>query len=288
MMVAVVGHALWLAHAELRLRRQPLPGALRSRDDSPELLEFSRLPPESLAPAPIPLPPEEASPPPPLPERGSATSNATAKFEEKAAAQPAPPSSRPRGVSPGGASPGGAGRVTKPVAIKPPVDKAPAKKSTASKPSASKPSASKPSASKPPASHSAGGTAAATKSAGGRPAFAQQTATSSQPRQREEPSLTPLRRLEDARRSGLARLQGGMLQSWRSLWQEAETEAQAGASPPSALAERREEIELRRIPLARARADGLEPSHGEVLRLDDHLLLAWIDGSQLWLLRAPA
>ncbi|MFM8605118.1 MAG: hypothetical protein ACKOBY_06275 [Cyanobium sp.] len=46
-------------------------------------------------------------------------------------------------------------------------------------------------------------------------------------------------------------------------------------------------MELRRIPLARARADGLDPSHGEVLRLDDHLLLAWIEGSQLWLLRAP-
>ncbi len=267
MLVAVVGHALWLAHAELRLRRQPLPRALRSRDDSPELLEFSRLPPESLAPAPIPLPPEEASPPPPLPERGSATSNATAKPREKAAAQPAPPSSipraaSPRAASPGGVSPGGVSRVTKPVAIKPPVDKAPAKKSAASKPPASKP-------------------------AGGRTAVAQPTATRFQPpRQGEEPSLTPLRRLEDARRSGLARLQGGMLKSWRSLWQEAE--AQAGASPPSALAERSEEIELRRIPLARARADGLEPSHGEVLRLDDHLLLAWIDGSQLWLLRAPA
>jgi hypothetical protein len=80
------------------------------------------------------------------------------------------------------------------------------------------------------------------------------------------------------------RLQGEKLQSWQGLWQAAESDA----SPPAELDSRGEEIELRHIPLARARADGLEPVHGEVLRLDNHLLLAWIDGSQLWLLRAPA
>lgn len=99
---------------------------------------------------------------------------------------------------------------------------------------------------------------------------------------KEEPS--PLRRLQEARRQGPVRLQGEQLQSWRSLWQAAEPDP----SPPAALEGRGEESELRRIPLARARADGIDPSHGEVLRLDDHLLLAWIDGGQLWLLRAPA
>jgi hypothetical protein len=262
MLVAAVGHGLWLGHAELRLRRQPLPQALRSRDDSPELLEFSRLPPEPLAPAPIPLPPEETSPPPPpLPEKGSANSSATAKPQEKAVAPPAAPSSSPRGGS----------RVTNPVAIKSALNKAAATKPPASEPPAIKPPASKPAAS--------------------RPAVAQPTAARPQsprppqpPGQREEPSLTPLRRLAEARRKGPPRLHGERLQSWRSLWQGAE----AGTSPPAALVERGEESELRRIPLATARADGLEPSHGEVLRLDDHLLLAWIDGSQLWLLRAPA
>jgi hypothetical protein len=47
-------------------------------------------------------------------------------------------------------------------------------------------------------------------------------------------------------------------------------------------------VEVRRLPLARARAEGVEVESGRLLRLDDQLLLLWIEGDQLWLLRLPA
>ena len=236
LLVALLGHGLWLAHAQLRQRRQPLPQALTRRDDSPELLVFSRLPPEPITPPPVPLPiplpaEDKLPPPPPLPEQAR-TSRSRPAIAKPSARKASPP------------------RVaaTKPAAIRP----------MASSPAAVKLPAAKPAiaASKPP----------------------QPTA------QGEETKPSALSRLQEARRQGPVRLQGEKLQSWRSLWQAAETDA----SPPAALESRGEGIELRRVPLARARADGLEPGHGEVLRLDDHLLLAWIEGSQLWLLRAPA
>ena len=48
------------------------------------------------------------------------------------------------------------------------------------------------------------------------------------------------------------------------------------------------QAELRRLPLQRARQEGLEPDSGQLLRLDGHRLLLWIEGGDLWLLRTPA
>jgi hypothetical protein len=241
LLVALLGHGLWLAHALLQQRRQPLPQALRSRDDSPELLVFSRLPPEPLPPPPIPLPAEDNLPaPPPLPDQTSTS--------ESRPSLPRP--SLPR-------------------------------------PSESRPAESRPAISNPSARNSSPSRVTATGAATIRPIAARKVtppAKTPPPGPREETPPSPLRRLQEARRQGPLRLAGEKLQSWRSLWQAAETDA----TPPAELDDRGEDIELRRIPLARARADGLEPGHGEVLRLDEHLLLAWIDGSQLWLLRVPA
>lgn len=233
LLVALLGHGLWLAHAQLHQRRQPLPQALRSRDDSPELLVFSRLPPEPITPAPIPLPDEDnLPPPPPLPDQTSSS-------------------------------------VSRPSISKPVAGKSFRSRIAGAKPAAIRPKVSVAAAAKPPAA---------------RPAIPPAQPPQPPPAPMEEAPPSLLRRLQEARRQGPVRLQGEKLQSWRSLWQAAEIDA----FPPSALESRGEAIELRRIPLARARADGLEPGHGEVLRLDDHLLLAWIEGSQLWLLRAPA
>lgn len=237
LLVALLGHGLWLAHAQLRQRRQPVPQALTSRDDSPELLVFSRLPPEPLTPPPIPLPAaDNLPPPPPLPDQASA-SVSRPSISLPSVSRPSARNASPSRVD-----------TTKPAAIRPKASLA-----AAAQPPAARPA---PAQAKPP----------------------------TPPGPREETPPSPLRRLQEARRQGPVRLQGETLQSWRNLWQAAETDA----TPPAALQSRGEEIELRRIPLARARADGLEPAHGEVLRLDDHLLLAWIDGGQLWLLRAPA
>jgi hypothetical protein len=254
LLVALLGHALWLAHAQLRQRREPVPQALRSRDDSPELLVFSRLPPEPLTTAPFPLPPDSSLPPPPPPPLPSQSSPAAGAPPEA----PGPTAGESPAQGSGKGSGKGRGRT-------------PAAKTAAAKTAAARPAATKP---------------ADRKTATVSPVAVKTVATARAPQPaepREEAATAPLRRLQEARRQGPVRLQGEKLQSWRSLWQAAE----ADASPPAALDPRGGEVELRRIPLARARADGLDPSHGEVLRLDDHLLLAWIEGSQLWLLRAP-
>jgi hypothetical protein len=75
--------------------------------------------------------------------------------------------------------------------------------------------------------------------------------------------------------------EGAALQAWRTLWQGAE--ASPSAAPDAGPAE----IEVRRLPLARARAEGLEPESGRVLRFDELVLLPWIVGDQLWLVRLP-
>jgi hypothetical protein len=101
------------------------------------------------------------------------------------------------------------------------------------------------------------------------------------------PAAAPLEALREARRrgpdAGPAPVEGEGQQRWRALWQGAE----AGPSPPDALAARPDDGELRRLPLARARAQGLDPESGRPLRLEDHWLLPWIEGDQLWLLRTP-
>jgi hypothetical protein len=48
------------------------------------------------------------------------------------------------------------------------------------------------------------------------------------------------------------------------------------------------EAEVRRLPLQRARPQGVDPESGQLLRLDGHRLLLWIEGGDLWLLRTPA
>jgi len=228
LLAALLMHGLWLAELQLRQRRQPTPQRLQRPDDTPELLVFSRQPPEPLGLETVPLPPPSAMPPPPplLPEqRGPGT-------------LPSPAPGRP--------------------------------------PRAGSASGIRPS---PP----------------GRPGIAGRPAGSRLPRQGLRPGppplpplplLTPLEALREARARGsdaTPPLAGEGLQRWRALWQSAE----AGPSPPAALAARPADAELRRLPLAMARAEGLEPESGRPLRLDDHWLLPWIDGEQLWLLRVP-
>lgn len=231
LLAALLLHGLWLAELQLRQRRQPPPQGLQRPDDTPELLVFSRQPPEPLGLETVPLPPPSALPPPPplLPEqRGSAKPKATASRTS--------PSSRPGSAS----RPGNASR---------------------------------------PAVHQA------TRPAGRplpRPGLRQQGPPPLPPL----PSVGPLEALREARTRGPEAsppLAGELQQRWRALWQSAE----AGGSPPAALAGRPADGELRRLPLAQARAGGLEPDSGRPLRLDDHWLLPWIEGEQLWLLRLP-
>jgi len=238
LVVALLLHSLLLAGASLRPQRTGAAPPLRP-DDTPELLVFSRLPPEPLPTSGVPLPPPEllpAPPPPPsLPTRplrplrpsGQSLASATRRL------------SQPRRPSPARAS-----RAVRP---------RPATPATA--PSAPAPSGSA------TASPSSSATATASASA---PASGETSASPGKP--------------EAAPR-------------WRRLWQGAEGGA-ALPPPPAALAAALAvappQAELRRLPLQRARQEGVEPDSGQLLRLDGHRLLLWIEGGDLWLLRTPA
>jgi hypothetical protein len=232
LLAALLLHGLWLAELQLRQRRQPPPQRLQRPDDTPELLVFSRQPPEPLGLESVPLPPPSALPPPPplLPEqRGLGKPSAP------------PPGQGPRAGTVAGKRSGPSGRL-----------------GTASRPPA------RPAVRRLPL-----------------PGLRQ-----GPPPLPPLPLAAPLEALREARARGADAsppLAGEAVQRWRTLWQSAEV----GPSPPAALAARPAEAQLRRLPLAQARAEGLEPESGRPLRLDDHWLLPWIEGEQLWLLRVP-
>jgi hypothetical protein len=230
LLAALLLHGLWLAELQLRQRRQPEPQRLQGADDTPELLVFSRQPPEPLGLETLPLPPPSAAPPPPplLPD------------QRRLGKTPSP--------TPGRALPAGAAPGRRPIA--------PSRPGLASRPT-TRPAA------RP----------------GPRPG-------QGPPPLPPLPQVAMLEALREARGRGPdagSPLSGEVLQRWRALWQAAE----ASPSPPAALAARPPDAEVRRLPLAQARAEGLEPESGRPLRLDDHWLLPWIDGEQLWLLRVP-
>jgi hypothetical protein len=73
LLAALALHGLWLAWDSLRSSRPGGDPRIRRGDDTPELLVFSRQPPEPVPAAPVPPPPPSFSPaPPPLPPRRSA------------------------------------------------------------------------------------------------------------------------------------------------------------------------------------------------------------------------
>ena len=241
LVVALLLHALLLAGASLRPQRTGAAPPLRP-DDTPELLVFSRLPPEPLPTSGVPLPPPELlpapPPPPPLPTR---------------ALRPLRPSGQPLASATRRLS---QPRRRSPARAKRPVESRPATPATAA--SAPAPSAS---ASASPSASSSTATASATSSA---------SASAATPASPGKPEAGP---------------------RWRRLWQGAEGGA-ALPPPPAALAAALTvappQAELRRLPLQRARQEGLEPDSGQLLRLDGHRLLLWIEGGDLWLLRTPA
>lgn len=246
LLAALLLHGLLLAAAGLRPVR-PAAAPLQRADDTPELLVFSRLPPEPLPGDAVPLPPPEllpAPPPPPLPSR-----SLRPRKDRRA---PTASAGGRRDISVRAAR---AGRRTGP--------RAPARASLA---------AAVPKSSPQPGSGARGGAgAAATAGGAGTP-----------PAASPPPSL-PL--------AGGGSASPEQLRRWRLLWQGAE--AGAALPPPpgglvAALALAPPPVELRRLPLQRARQEGLEPSSGQLVRLDGQRLLLWIEGPDLWVLRAPA
>lgn len=79
----------------------------------------------------------------------------------------------------------------------------------------------------------------------------------------------------------LRRPEGSAQQPYLALWESARPEAGAPAGMPPLPAT----LERRSLPLQQARRGGLPINHGEGVLLGDQLLLFWIQGDQLWLLR---
>jgi hypothetical protein len=47
------------------------------------------------------------------------------------------------------------------------------------------------------------------------------------------------------------------------------------------------ELEVREVPLNKARGSGADIRHRKLVRLDDGVLLLWVENSTLWLVRSP-
>ena len=80
------------------------------------------------------------------------------------------------------------------------------------------------------------------------------------------------------------RLDANANRPYRLLWDT----GSAASSRPESLSDLPEGVEIRRLPLAAAQAMGLSKPHGITVKSPTGLLLLWVQGDQLWLVRQPA
>ena len=268
LVAALVGHGLLLAHGPWR--RSPAKAqVLTAVDTTPELLHFSRRMPQEVAATTIPLPPATTLPPPP-PELLSPLPTKEAKEDIPAKTPKATPgkggAQDPKASSP---RPHGA----KAHLIPGQAAKGPGAKSDTKGPKGAP-------ASGPPA-----------KGAGG-PALALGPLRLS-----PSPPAEALQRWRELRTSGEAEppapgssgstsepLKAAAAAPYLRLWDKA-VPAAITAGTDRALSEG---IQARRLPLAAARALGLDPGQQQWIKAADQSLLVWSDGPNLWLLKGPS
>jgi len=288
---ALVGHGLFLAPNPWR--RNPAPAqVLTAEDNTPELLRFSRRMPQEVAATIIPLPPATTLPPPPpdllgpLPNKDAATAKAPAAATAKAGAPHSEAKSskiqRTLLLKPSKASsPGAHGGGTAPSLAR----KAGAKAHPMAGPTAKQPGGQGDSTG-PKGAPASGATA---DGAGALPL------APSPVRLSPSPPAEALQRWRDLHaRSGAPPTPGASgpgsepakaseAAPYLRLWDQA-APAPFSAGTDSAL---NQGVEARRLPLAAARALGLDPGQQQWLKAADQYLLVWIDGPNLWLLKGP-
>jgi hypothetical protein len=264
---ALVGHGLLLAHNSWR--RSPAKAqVLTAEDTTPELLRFSRRMPQEVAATTIPLPPATALPPPPPDLLGPLPNKKATK---------AGPAKSPAATT---AKTGARHPEAKSTKIHPTLLLKPSKTSSPGAQSGSKgPKGVQ--ASRAPA-----------EAVGTTP-----LALAPNPlRLFPSPPAEALQRWRDLRAtgeaapptpgsSGLGRepLKASDAAAYLQLWEQA-APAPFAAGTDSALSEG---VQARRLPLAAARALGLDPGQQQWLKAADQSLLVWIDGPNLWLLKGP-
>lgn len=104
----------------------------------------------------------------------------------------------------------------------------------------------------------------------------------SDPAEKEEDEATKAALDALARRH--LRLSAAAERPYRFLWEK----GSVPDNPPDSLASLPDRVQLRRLPLATARELGLSQPHGISVQSPSGLLLLWVEGVDLWLIRRPA
>ena len=310
---AIIGHGLLLALHPWRPTATKVE-TLTAADTTPELLRFSRrMPQQDVAATTIPLPPATTLPPPPpdvlapLPAQGETTNAAAVK---SAGVKGNKAQGTPTGAKASTSAKGASGKAASGQSSHPSAAATRAKATSSLALTAGK----------------AGGTTIHGHGAlPGKGALAQakaKTPVQSKAKEAEENSTTPsgngnsdaaalsvaagairlppspppeaLQWLRDLRANQAASssgsegplgpaLKGADALPYLRLWDEAVPVPLAAGTDkaPSDAAQ------ARRLPLAAARALGLDPGQQQWLKTKDQWLLVWIDGSTLWMLKSP-
>jgi len=279
LLAAVLVHLLALAGWQIVRRRQPPPVGLRAADDTPMLLQFSREEPLAQEPGSIPLPPAAPLPPAiggqaPIPtafpgrERGpgktdtepSRQATAAQTTQGKAGARPGAPRARSRLMRPKVGGTQGAPTSVAPLPLALGAG-SPARlaleKGLHDAGSANAQEAREPGRDEKADPRSGGGTTGlelAGKASGGD--LAQPSGGGAAPR------------------AGAADLR---------LW----TLAKPSRPAPGSLQGLPAELAIRELTLSQARGSGADIRHRRLVRLDDGLLLLWVEDDTLWLVRSP-
>lgn len=279
LLAAVLVHLLALAGWQIVRRRQPAHEWLRAADDTPILLQFSREEPLAQEAGSIPLPPAAALPPPiggeapastALPGKSSGPGRpgavpspqaaAARTTQGKAGARPGAPRAsarlvRPKGKgTPGAPTPAaplslalGAGSPAR-LALEKGLDDVKSGSAEVS-PEPGRDEKAEP------------------RSGGGSPGPEAEARASGGDLARTPAGGSPLRASPADRR----------------LWSLARTNRPA----PGSLEGLPAELAVRELPLSQARSSRAEIRHRRLVRFDDGVLLVWVEGSTVWLIRAP-
>jgi hypothetical protein len=279
LLAAMLVHLFALAGWQIVRRRQPPPEVLRAADDTPMLLQFSREEPLAQETESIPLPPAAPLPPPiggqapnpsSLPGGGSGFGKPTA-----VASQQATTAQATQGKA--GARPG-----------------APKTSSRLVGPKASGTQAAPTPLAPLPLALGAGSPARLALEKGLQDAGSASVQEAPEPGRDEKADprsggASPGPELA-GKASGrdLARTPGGGAAPRASaadlgLW----TLAKPSRPAPGSLQGLPAELAVREVPLSQARGSGADIRHRRLVRLDDGLLLLWVQDSTLWLVRSP-
>jgi hypothetical protein len=237
---AVALHALLLAYHQLRQSRSIPPALLPSRDNTPELLQFSRQPAPLTTLEVLPLPKASLLPPPPSPEVLAPLGPSRGRLGTGA---DTPRSSKKPRV--------GQGKRAPKVALK-------------------------------------------QRKLGSQP----QNSTGLAPRLETSdwaPAVEQLRAFVELHRGSpqdgkanaqtFSELDPAQQEAYQKLWNLAQPLQLP--SEPSTEDGTKLAIELRELPLQQSRADDLQIGHRQIVVLKGEILLFWLDGQQLWILRSP-